>query len=54
MTTTLQQKLQLKPGQALVVRNPPAGYLDKLVAELKENVLSTEPQGKRRGGDPVR
>ncbi len=42
MPASLQQKLQLKPGQAVVILNPPPGYLDKLIAELNENVVSTE------------
>ena len=31
---TLLEKLQLKPGQHLVVQNPPPGYLEKLTPEL--------------------
>jgi hypothetical protein len=42
MPSSIQQKLQLKAGQAVAIINSPAGYLDKLRAELKENVLSTE------------
>jgi hypothetical protein len=42
MATSLQQKLQLKSGQAVMILNPAPGYLDKLTAELKENSLSTE------------
>jgi hypothetical protein len=42
MPASLQQKLQLKPGQSVVILNPPPGYLDRLMAELKDNVLSTE------------
>jgi len=42
MPASLQQKLQLKPGQSVVILNPPPGYQDKLMAELKENVLSTQ------------
>ncbi len=42
MPASLQQKLQLKSGQAVVILNPPPGYLDTLIVELKENVLSTE------------
>ena len=42
MATSLQQKLQLKPGQGVVVLNPPVGYLELLAAELKDNLVSTE------------
>lgn len=42
MPASLQQKLQLKSGQAVVILNPPQGYLNKLTAELKDNVISTE------------
>ena len=42
MPTSIQKKLQLKAGQTVVILNPPPGYLDKLIAELKENILSTE------------
>ncbi len=42
MATSLQQKLQLKSGQAVVIINPAHGYLEKLRAELKDNLLSTE------------
>ena len=34
MTSSLVQKLQVKPGQRMAVLNPPAGYLGKLAAEL--------------------
>jgi hypothetical protein len=42
MPALLQQKLQLKSGQTVVIINPPQNYLDILMAELKENVISTE------------
>jgi hypothetical protein len=42
MPASLQQKLQLKSGQSVVILNPPPGYQDKLMAELKDNVLFTE------------
>jgi len=42
MPASLQQKLQLKSGQSVVILNPPPGYQDKLMAELKDNILSTE------------
>jgi hypothetical protein len=42
MPTSLQQKLQLKPGQTVVILNAPPGYADKLMAELKEIVVTTE------------
>jgi hypothetical protein len=42
MPSSLQQKLQLKSGQAVVILNPPPGYLDKLIAELKDHIVSTE------------
>jgi hypothetical protein len=41
MTASLQQKLQLKPGQAVVILNAPPGCPDKLMSELKENVVFT-------------
>jgi hypothetical protein len=43
MATTLAQKLQMKPGQRLAVLNAPAGYLDRLTAELAGIVVSAEP-----------
>ena len=42
MATTLQQKLQLKTGQAVVIINPAQGYVEKLRADLKDNLLATE------------
>ena len=42
MATTLQQKLQLKTGQAVVILSPAPGYVEKLRAELKDNLLSIE------------
>ena len=42
MPASLQQKLQLKTGQEVVVLNPPQGYLESLRAELKENTISTK------------
>ena len=44
MATTLQQKLQLKTGQAVVILNPAPGYVEKLKWELKDNPLLTEPK----------
>jgi hypothetical protein len=46
MPASLQQKLQLKPGQAVVILNAPTGYLHILTLELKENTLSTEVREK--------
>jgi hypothetical protein len=46
MPASLQQKLQLKPGQAVVILNAPPGYLHTLTLELKENALSAEVQEK--------
>ena len=42
MATTLQQKLQLKTGQAMVILNPAPGYVEKLKGELKDNLLVME------------
>jgi len=42
MPASLQQKLQLKSGQTVVILNSPPGYLEQLVAELKGNALSVE------------
>ena len=42
MATTLQQKLQLKTGQAVVILSPAPGYVEKLRAKLKDNLLSIE------------
>jgi hypothetical protein len=44
MATTLQQKLQLKSGQKVVILNPAPGYLESLRGELKDNPLITEPK----------
>jgi hypothetical protein len=42
MPVSLQQKLQLKSGQSVIILNPPRGYLDKLKVDLADDVLSTE------------
>ena len=42
MATSLQQKLQLKSGQAMVILNPAPGYVEKLKGELKDNFLRVE------------
>jgi hypothetical protein len=39
MTQTLAQKLNLKPGQSLVLVNPPKGMAETLAAQLPENPL---------------
>jgi hypothetical protein len=39
---SLQQKLQLKSGQVVLILNSPPGYLERLMAELKENDVSAE------------
>jgi hypothetical protein len=49
MPTSLQQKLQLKPGQTVVILNAPPGYADKLMAELKEIVVNTESKENTQG-----
>ena len=42
MATTLSEKLQLKPGQQILVQNAPAGYFDHLVVELPQARLEVE------------
>jgi hypothetical protein len=44
MPTSLSQKLQLKPGQRLLLFNMPAGYADYLASELVGVPLLTESQ----------
>jgi len=38
----LSEKLQLKPGQQMLVQNAPEGYFEQLVAELPQAVLEIE------------
>ena len=45
MASSLVQKLQVKPGQRMVVLNPPAGYLAQLAAELTGVDVATEVAG---------
>ncbi|HKZ68502.1 MAG TPA: hypothetical protein VJ020_00380 [Anaerolineales bacterium] len=40
MESALAKKLQLKPGQKMIVFNAPAGYFDQLKAALKDNALT--------------
>lgn len=40
--TTLIGKLQLKPGQRILVRNAPEGYFERLVMELPQASLDLE------------
>ena len=42
MTSSLSQKLQLKPDQRLVLLNPPPGYSARLASELANVSLSAE------------
>lgn len=42
MATTLAVKLQLKPGQWILVRNAPSGYFGRLVVELPQASLVLE------------
>jgi hypothetical protein len=39
---TLSEKLQLKPGQRMLVRKAPAGYFEHLVVELPQSGLKVE------------
>jgi hypothetical protein len=36
MATTLAEKLQLKPGQRVLVKNVPPGYFEQLAVELSQ------------------
>jgi hypothetical protein len=38
----LSEKLQLKPGQRMLVQNAPEGYFERLVAELPQAALQLE------------
>lgn len=40
--TTLVEKLQLKPGQRMMVQNAPEGYFERLVAEMPQAALELE------------
>lgn len=40
MDASLIRKLQLKPGQKMVVLNAPNGYYDQLIAALPDNTLN--------------
>ena len=42
MTTTLADKLQLKPGQQILVQNAPGGYFERLVGEIPQASLDLE------------
>ena len=42
MTTTLTEKLQLKPGQRMLVQNVPSRYFERLVVDLPQASLDLE------------
>ena len=42
MVTTLTEKLQLKPGQRVLVQHAPAGYFEQLVVELPQASMELE------------
>lgn len=42
MATTLLEKLQLKPGQQILVQNPPDGYFERLIMEIPQAKLALE------------
>ncbi len=42
MAMILSEKLQLKPGQRMLVQNAPEGYFERLVAELPQAALQLE------------
>jgi hypothetical protein len=42
MAMTLANKLQLKPGQRMLVQNAPEGYFERLVVELPQATLQLE------------
>ena len=42
MATTLTEKLQLKPGQRMLVQNPPVGCFEHLIVELPQAGLEVE------------
>ena len=42
MAATLEQKIQLKSGQQLVVMSPPEGTFEQLVAELPQAIQEAE------------
>jgi hypothetical protein len=50
MDSSLAKKLQLKPGQKMIVFNPPTGYFNQLKAALKANTLTNRA---RSGADAV-
>jgi hypothetical protein len=50
MTTTLSQKLQIKPPRSLLVLNPPPGMLERLARELPGIPVVTMPSA---GSDAV-
>jgi len=45
MPASLAEKLQIKAGQGIAVLNAPAGYLDKLAAELEGISVSAQTTG---------
>ena len=46
MSTSLVQKLQLKPGQRMAVLNAPQGYLDQVAAEMEGITVLAQAAGK--------